>query len=61
LAFAFISGPIQVMIDPSSVQLGTDGIMTASTNYLTAYILDYPGTALFGAIVGTFIPGGNAV
>ena len=61
LAFAFISGPTQVMIDPSSVKLATDGIMTSFTNYLTGYILNYPGAALFGAIVGTFIPSGNAV
>ena len=52
IAYAFISGPIQVMIDPSSVVLATDGIMTAFANYLTDYILNYPGAALFGAIVG---------
>ena len=59
LTIAFISGPIQVMIDPSSVKVATDGIMTAFTNYLTGYILDYPGATLFGATVGVLIPSGN--
>jgi hypothetical protein len=56
LLAAFISGPIQVMIDPSSVGAATDGIVTAFTNYLTGELLSYPGAALFGALIGTVIP-----
>lgn len=56
LLTAFISGPIQVMIDPSSVGVATDGIVTAFTNYLTGELPSYPGAALFGALAGAFIP-----
>ena len=56
LLIAFISGPIQVMIDPSSVKVATDGIIAAFTNYLTGELLSYPGATLFGALVDTFIP-----
>ncbi|NQT23636.1 MAG: hypothetical protein HQ579_09410 [Candidatus Omnitrophica bacterium] len=59
-ALALISGQIQVLIDPSNVQPATDGIMTSFVNYLTGSLLDYPGAALFGAMVGIFAPGGNA-
>ena len=60
LVYAFVSGPIQVMIDPLSVEEATGGIVTAFTNYLTGYVLNYPGAALFGSIMGTFLPGGQA-
>lgn len=60
LLTAFISGPIQVMIDPSGVGVATDSIITAFTNYLTGGILSYPGAALFGALIGLFSPGGYA-
>jgi len=60
LLIAFISGPIQVMVDPSSVKVATDGIMTAFANYLTGELLSYPGAALFGALIGVFSPGGHA-
>jgi hypothetical protein len=56
LLAAFVSGPIQVMIDPSSVGAATDGIVTAFTNYLTGELLSYPGAALFGGLLGTIIP-----
>jgi hypothetical protein len=60
LVAAFMSGPIQVMIDPSSVGAATGGIVTAFTNCLTGEILSYPGAALFGALIGLFSPGGYA-
>lgn len=56
LVTAFVSGPIQVMIDPSSVGAATDGIVTTFTNYLTRDLLSYPGAALFGALAGVFAP-----
>ena len=56
LLTAFISGPIQVMIDPSSVGAATGGIVSEFTNYLSGEVLSYPGAALFGALVGTVIP-----
>lgn len=56
LVTAFVSGPIQVMVDPSSVGAATDGIVTTFTNYLTGELLSYPGAALFGALAGVFAP-----
>lgn len=55
-AYALLAGPIQVMIDPSSVQQATSGIVTATTNYIAADLLSYPGAALFGAVIGLFSP-----
>jgi hypothetical protein len=56
LAYSFIMGPIQVSIDPSSFQQVTDGMVINTTNYITDYLLSYPGAALFGAMVGLFAP-----
>jgi hypothetical protein len=56
-AYALLAGPIQVTIDPSSVQQVTSGVVTATANFITADLLNYPGAALFGAIVGLFSPG----
>ena len=56
LAYALLAGPIQVMIAPSSVQQVTTGMVTATTNYITADFLSYPGVALFGALIGLFGP-----
>lgn len=54
LAYAFISGPIRVLIDPSSVQQVTDMMIIAFSNWLTDYLMNYPGALLFGALIGIF-------
>ena len=54
--FAFIPGPVHVMIDSSSVDQVTNSVVTATTNYLTGDLIHYPGAALFGALVGLFSP-----
>jgi len=55
--YAIVAGPIHVMIDPSSVQQATSGIVTATTNYIVADLLSYPRAVLFGSLIGLFSPG----
>jgi hypothetical protein len=56
LLITFISAPVNVMIDPSSVNQVTSNVTSATTNYLAGDLILYPGAALFGALAGLFIP-----
>jgi hypothetical protein len=54
LFVAFIGGPIQVLADPTSVSQATNSIALAFSNWMTGYLLNWPGAALFGAVLGLF-------